>query len=194
MSPTKQLETSEQVVAALGDLRRMKILEVLTERAATVKELAEILRESPQTTNYHTKLLEKTGLIEIVEKREVRGTLEKLYRAVADRFVIGDVIGKEHGDFGFGLVENFLELGRYAVESVGRDIVTLLALGIRGDRERVKEFQARLGEVVKEFQDLNEPEGQQYGMVVGLFPIAEDAVLPEHPASIFESGGMAKVE
>ena len=47
MSPTKQLETTEQVVAAMGDMRRMRILEILTERQASVKELSEIIHESP---------------------------------------------------------------------------------------------------------------------------------------------------
>lgn len=186
MSPTKQLETTEQVVAALGDLRRMKILEILTERQASVKELALVLQESPQTTNYHTKLLERAGLIEIVEKREVRGTLEKFYRAVADRFIVGDIIGKASSEFGWGLVQNFLELARYGEEETDGKGLTIYALGIQTDPARAEEFRTRLDALVQEFQGLNTNEGARYAMVATMFPIPQDVVLPDHPNAIFE--------
>lgn len=183
MSPTKQLETTEQVVAAMGDLRRMRILEILTERQASVKELSEIIHESPQTTHYHTKMLERAGLIEIVEKREVRGTLEKFYKAVADRFVAGEIVSKAASEFGLGLVQNFVDMLRYSAETTDGEGVTLHVLGIQCDPARIPEFQERLAELVQEFQAMSGEEGQHFGLIAGVFPIPEDTVasLPEHP-------------
>lgn len=183
MSPTKRLETAEQVTAALGDLRRMRILEILVERQASVKELAREINESPQTTNYHTKVLLQAGLIEIVEKREVRGTLEKSYRAVADRFVAGEITRQAFPDFGFSLVQNFLEMARYAAET-SEEPVALHVLGVQMPRERVPEFQQRLAELVKDFQGAWVDDGPRYGLIAGVFPIPEDVVLPENPSAI----------
>ncbi|MCE5240809.1 winged helix-turn-helix domain-containing protein [bacterium] len=192
MSPTKQLETTEQVVAAMGDVRRMRILEILTERQASVKELSEMIHESPQTTHYHTKMLERAGLIEIVEKREVRGALEKFYRAVADRFVAGDIVGKASSEFGVGLIQNFLDMLRYSAESTNGEGVSLHVLGIQCAPERIPEFQERLQELAREFQGMSGDEGKHFGLIAGVFPIPEDALasLPEHPNRILTVEGM----
>lgn len=191
MSPTKRLETTEQVVAAMGDLRRMRILEILTERQASVKELSELIHESPQTTHYHTKMLERAGLIEIVEKREVRGALEKFYRAVADRFVAGQIAGKAGSEFGVGLVQNLVDMLRYSAESTDGEGVSIHVLGIQCDPERVPEFRQRLSELVTEFQAMSGDEGGHFGLIAGVFPIPEDALagLPEHPNRILAVEG-----
>jgi len=191
MSPTKQLETTEQVVAAMGDMRRMRILEILTERQASVKELSALIHESPQTTHYHTKMLERAGLIEIVEKREVRGALEKFYRAVADRFVAGEISGQAY-DFGLGLVQNFVDMLRYSAESTDGEGVTLHVLGIQCAPERIPEFRQRLQALVAEFQGMSGEEGKHFGLIAGVFPIPDDALasLPEHPNRILAVEGM----
>jgi predicted transcriptional regulator len=187
-----RLETTEQVVAAMGDLRRMRILEILTERQASVKELSELIHESPQTTHYHTKMLEKAGLIAIVEKREVRGALEKFYRAVDGRFVVGDIAGRAAPEFGIGLVQNFVDMLRYSAETTDGEGISLNVLGIQTDPARAKEFQQRLADLVKEFQALDTPEGKHFALIAGVFPIPDDALasLPEHPNRIFAAEGM----
>lgn len=196
MSPTKQLETTEQVVAAMGDMRRMRLLEVLTEQQASVKELAAMIHESPQTTHYHTKMLERAGLIEIVEKREVRGALEKFYRAVADRFVAGEIAGQASQEFGLGLVQNFVDMLRYSAESTDGEGVTLHVLGIQCAPERIPEFQQRLQALVGDFQEMSGDEGGHFGLLAGVFPIPEDALagLPEHPERILAVEGMEFAE
>lgn len=188
MKQTQELQTTEQVVAAMGDLRRMRILEILTERQASVKELAELIHESPQTTHYHTKLLEKAGLIQIVEKREVRGTLEKFYRAVAQRFVAGEVAGRACPEFGIGIVQNFVDLLRYSAEATEGEGVTVNVLAVQCEPSRVPEFRERLQALVDEFQSADTHEGQHFGLIAGIFPIPEDAMasLPQHPSDILE--------
>jgi len=189
MSQTKRIETAEQLFAVMGDLRRMRILEILTERQASAKELATLIQESPQTTHYHTKLLEKAGLIKIVEKREVRGALEKFYRAVADRFVVVDSVGKALAESGMWVetLRNFLDLGSYGDEEDGEGVHMVNMLAIRTDPARLAEFKKRLGELIQEFQALEEQTGPRFGFVQALFPISDDAPLPEHPEVFSQS-------
>jgi len=131
-------------------------------------------------------MLEKAGLIEIVEKREVRGALEKFYRAVADRFVAGEIVARASSESGVGLVQNFVDLLRYSAESTDGEGVALHVLGIQCAPERIPEFQQRLQELVQEFQGMSGDEGRHFGLIAGVFPIPEDALagLPEHPDRI----------
>jgi DNA-binding transcriptional ArsR family regulator len=64
----------------------MHIIDLLRPSAATVKELAAAMDVPPKSLYYHVSLLEKHGLIRVVETRVVSGILEKRYRATAYRF------------------------------------------------------------------------------------------------------------
>ena len=75
-----------ETLRVLNDPLRLAILELLME-PGTVTALAEELAV-PRTRLYrHLHRLEEAGLVETVETRQVRGTTESSYRAVADRFV-----------------------------------------------------------------------------------------------------------
>ena len=70
----------------LSDPMRLAILELLVE-PATVTALADEL-DVPRTRLYrHLHRLEEAGLVKTVQTRQVRGTTESSYQAVADRFV-----------------------------------------------------------------------------------------------------------
>ena len=58
MKGSRSVNTPAELKAILGDLRRLRILEIVTTRQASVKQLSEMIGETPQTTHYHTKQLE----------------------------------------------------------------------------------------------------------------------------------------
>lgn len=59
---------------------RMRILMALAGSRKTSQELADDLGDVPQATLYrHINRLAKSGIIEVVEERQVRGTVEKVY-------------------------------------------------------------------------------------------------------------------
>lgn len=59
---------------------RMRILMALAGSRKTSLELADDLGDVPQATLYrHINRLAKSGIIEVVEERQVRGTVEKVY-------------------------------------------------------------------------------------------------------------------
>jgi DNA-binding transcriptional ArsR family regulator len=59
---------------------RMRILMALSGSQKTSQQLADDLRDVPQATLYrHINRLAKAGIIQVVEERPVRGTVEKVY-------------------------------------------------------------------------------------------------------------------
>jgi DNA-binding transcriptional ArsR family regulator len=64
----------------------MRILEILCEESRTTKQVAESLGEKPTRLYHHVDALAKAGLISLCDTRQVRGTVEKYYRAVAKAF------------------------------------------------------------------------------------------------------------
>jgi predicted ArsR family transcriptional regulator len=64
---------------------RVSILEVLEGGAPlSPKHLSVELQASLGTVNYHVTELVKSGLVELVGERQVRGATEHFYRAVAE--------------------------------------------------------------------------------------------------------------
>ena len=73
------------------------LLEINNAGSASVRYLCEKCPDIPRSTMYrHLAKLEKTGLLEVVSTRRVRGTIEKTYRFVSEKFVpSGDDYSKE---------------------------------------------------------------------------------------------------
>jgi len=64
---------------------RVSILEVLSldeGRTLSPKDLSLELQAPLSTVNYHVTELRRSGLVEIVDERQVRGAIEHFYRAV----------------------------------------------------------------------------------------------------------------
>ena len=75
----KDMET----LRAIADPLRTQILELLVKEPRTVKQVGEKLGLAPGKLYYHFNMLEKHGMIEVVETRQIANMLEKLYHATA---------------------------------------------------------------------------------------------------------------
>lgn len=75
-------------IKSISDPLRVKVLEILIKKEATVKQVADSLEQSSAKMHYHVKELEKQDLIKLVKTIEKGGILEKYYRAVAKHFDI----------------------------------------------------------------------------------------------------------
>jgi DNA-binding transcriptional ArsR family regulator len=73
------LETHKALVNPL----RVRLLELLVDEAQTVKQLAAAVDVEPVKLYYHINLLEKNGLIRVVDTQVVSGIIEKWYRVTA---------------------------------------------------------------------------------------------------------------
>lgn len=89
--------TSLEEIKVFTDPFRMKILFALDEEPLTVKQLADRLGEVPSKVHYHVKELERIGVLEIVDKKEKAGIVEKYYFPTAERFKIEKVVVNEDG-------------------------------------------------------------------------------------------------
>jgi len=91
----------EKVLTSLEDIKvftdpfRMKILFALDEEPLTVKQLADRLGEVPSKVHYHVKELERIGVLEIVDRKEKAGIVEKYYYPTAERFRVEKIVAKE---------------------------------------------------------------------------------------------------
>lgn len=78
--------TQNQLVAMSHPLRA-RILNVLSERTASPKEIAVELGEPIPNVSHHAKRLVQLGCAELIDKRQVRGAIEHFYRATVRPFL-----------------------------------------------------------------------------------------------------------
>ncbi|QTD97120.1 ArsR/SmtB family transcription factor [Streptomyces cyanogenus] len=79
------LRSAEQF-KALGHPVRHRMVNVLRQRAATLRQLAEVLEMSKGTVGYHVRVLREAGLVRLAETRQVRGGTEQYFALVSRGF------------------------------------------------------------------------------------------------------------
>jgi DNA-binding transcriptional ArsR family regulator len=104
--PIEFVEDRAQVRAALSPLRR-RLLELLREPASAT-ELGHRTGLARQKINYHLRVLERSGLVQLVGTRQRRGCLERVLQATADEFVVDPQL--------IGSSERLRSRDRYAAE------------------------------------------------------------------------------
>ena len=110
--PIALVRTADAALALL-DPERRRLTEALAEEPQSASGLARRLGESRQRINYHLRVLEDAGLVELVEERPRRGRTERIMRTTARRFVldpatVGDLSAAEPDDVGDRFSANFL--------------------------------------------------------------------------------------
>ena len=87
MEPTRTVETPDQIRALAHPLRQ-RILELMIDAPITTKQVADRIGEKPTKLYHHVETLEAAGFIRLVTTQKKRGTVEKYFEAVAERFVM----------------------------------------------------------------------------------------------------------
>lgn len=87
-SPPIALVRTAGAALALLDPERRRLTEALAEEPQSAAGLARRLGETRQRVNYHLRVLEDAGLVELVEERPRRGRVERIMRTTARRFVL----------------------------------------------------------------------------------------------------------
>jgi DNA-binding transcriptional ArsR family regulator len=175
---------------AISDPLRIRLIEAMADlplRGWTAKELAEQLRTKQTKLYHHLNLLEERGFIEVAETRMVSGILEKRYRVTAVSFrverslltgggtdAIGDVLDaifdKARSEIVAGQRAGLIDLGP---EKAGHSTMALWASHARLAPASVRKVQ-RLVERLAAMDDLEEPDGVDYGLVVAFYPRATE--------------------
>lgn len=71
----------QQLVKGLSHPVRAKCLDVLAQKVASPREIAETLDEDLSNVSYHVRVLSELGLIELVSEEPVRGAVAHFYKA-----------------------------------------------------------------------------------------------------------------
>jgi DNA-binding transcriptional ArsR family regulator len=174
LAETLQLSEPKQYRALFEDTR-LKIVDLLLERAATTSELANALGRPKGTIGHHLKTLEEAGLVHVVRTKMVRAIEAKYYGRTARTFVFHS---REHpaakavevapDNLVFTAAEEIANVPQHLrdAELPGVSTVRYARIPI----ERAAEWERRLAELTVEF--VQEPRGGDvtFGLVVGIYP------------------------
>jgi DNA-binding transcriptional ArsR family regulator len=189
MDDTFVIDKPEQL-KALADPLRQRLLNAFCCNPATTKQVARQLGEKPTRLYHHVDLMEKAGLIRLVETRQNRGTIEKYYQAAAHSFVVDHQMLRATAAEGDGQAEaqsmavNLLEAAlaearvRFNADVTqsesGLPTMVLAEARYRFTKSQAKAFIDKMCEWLNECEGCEEnQEGETYLLSAVLFPIKD---------------------
>lgn len=185
--------------AALSPLRRRLLADLAEPASAT--EAAARLGLSRQKANYHVRVLERAGLVELVELRRRRGCTERIVRASADAFVVDpsvmsrtsdpiatrDAYAAEHLVAVASRTVRDVSRMRAAAGEQGKRLLTFTIeteVGFAAPAE-VHEFTDALATVIADLAErFSATGGRRYRVVVGGHPAPAEAAGSEDPTEV----------
>jgi DNA-binding transcriptional ArsR family regulator len=176
--------TRAEQVRALAHPLRTTVLGLLTEREASVAELATATGRPKGTVAHHVGVLHRAGLVQVVRTRRVRAVEERFYGRAARTVTIA-VDGHED----LPLDQNDFAVA--AEESAGAEERRQLWSFIRHarlDPARAGEFWTRIRDLVEEFDRLPRSGETTYGLAVGIYPVEGHPRLPDREADSAPGG------
>jgi DNA-binding transcriptional ArsR family regulator len=174
--------TAPAQLRALVDPLRGTVLELLHERAATVRELAEAVGRPKSTVAYHVNLLVDAGLLRVVRTQRVRAIEERYYGRVARTIYIGPLTSaadKQVVTAMNGLAQAAAEAGPAHAADDLRCTLTHARIPV----EEVRTFWAEVQAVARRFAQIPRSGDQVYGFVAGLYPTDAPSLPPAPPAA-----------
>ena len=85
--PPKRILTTMQEFKAVSDETRSRILGLIQQQPASAKQVADRLGSTSGAIGHHLHLLEAAGLVQVVARRFIRGTVANYYTRTARTFV-----------------------------------------------------------------------------------------------------------
>jgi DNA-binding transcriptional ArsR family regulator len=167
-----QTITSDEQIRAYVNPTRMSILSMLVQEKNSVSGIARQLGVHPANLTHHFKLLEKVGLIELVEKRETGKNLEKLYRATAYHFTVqASDQPTDQQVLALSILRDNLTAALQSRKSQADERPVLGALKtVRLKPEDIEKFAQKLIEIANEFEAHAAETGDVYSLNVSLYP------------------------
>lgn len=173
--------TTEEEISAYLHRSRMAILAVLRDGPATATQIAVRLGVHPANLTRHIRVLEKAGLVALVEKRDTGRNLEKYYAATADSFVVvpdtTDLTAPHKIGLTFAQSQLSEALARLPDE-IASPIVALV-LDVRISQANARAFAEELALLGRRFAAADENDGEAYEAVLALYPGQGSAIDPK---------------
>lgn len=191
MEPLDQMEVDDiEVFEVLNNPLRFRILRRLAE-PKSIREVAEELGVPPTRLYYHVNLLEKAGVVSVVETRKVGAMLQKVYQTRAKGFrpspklsqgdhephelakaAAGVVLDGARVDAEEALTDHFARVRggdseAKAPGAIGRSLGFFTA-------GRAREFSEKLEKLIEEefAEEEGDEDGAEYSFTFVFFPLA----------------------
>jgi len=160
----------------LTDPFKLKLIEGFAGAPATTKQVADKMGEKAPRLYRHVDALVDEGLLELIEEKPKRGTIERYYKTVAERFEVDpelfsptsglsddamDIIRSLFRDTESDLVNLFSEFGEGKPEK--EDMPLVMKLSIRGTADDIAGLRSKLEEWVAECEILAGDETENEG-------------------------------
>jgi len=168
---------------ALGDPLRSRILGIIQYQPATAKQIADRLGMSPSSVGHHLHVLEDAGLVQVVARRSIRGTIANYYTRTAFFFDVdlpSEIAGRE--TVGLNLITQAREEMAEVLSQRQDDVIRHESfLHFKLSARRARLYAERLQELVNTFlREGPDSEGEVYDFYAALFlapPALQDASL-----------------
>ena len=147
----------------LTDPFKLKLLERFALNPSTTKQVADRMGEKAPKLYRHVDALVDEGLLKLVEEKPKRGTIERYYKTVADRFEVDPTLFSTSRDKEDSAVEMLRSVFRDTESELVRwfetheitdpddeDVPFIMKFGVRGTPEQVAEMSKKLEEWLEE--------------------------------------------
>ena len=151
---------------------RIAILRMLAVKKQTVSKVAKELGVHPANITHHFKLLEKVGLIRLVEKRDIGKNVEKYYRSTAHHFVVstGKSTRSNKQALELAILRNDLSTGINTVKKDGKhDVIAVIKIARILPRD-MKLLQRKIMKLIREFSRYDSKHGRAYTLNISAYP------------------------
>jgi DNA-binding transcriptional ArsR family regulator len=157
---------------ALFEDTRIRIADLLLERAATISELAETLGMPKGTVGHHVGVLEEAGLIRVVRTKKVRAIEAKYYGRTARTFLLGTMMKTEvqlSPDYFLTTAAAEFAASETLPKANRENMMSTLRYA-RIPEERAKKWLMDLGDLSQTFVSEERGGDTTYGLLVALYP------------------------
>lgn len=187
MRKTLRINKLEQV-RLLADPLKLQLLQTFAEGEKTAKQAAEELGERLTKLYRHVDALLESGLIEITRETPKRGTVERTFRAVAQRFEVEHSLFAEDGEpEGIHSVRELLRSGEdeviQALDAMAGEEnpdLTVVRFRVKASRAQIARLHRSLKDWIASVQDQQEcaaencgDNPEEAGAMIAFYPIVK---------------------
>ena len=174
-------------VRLLTDPLKLQLIRCFAESPRTAKQVAEELGENLTKLYRHVDALHEAGLIEIVSEQRKRGTVERTFRSIAERFEADyNLFLDQENDDGDEVIRSALRASEDEIVDAilkadrsdeSKPEPTMARLRRRISEPRYRELKQLLQDWLEEAQGDDEDCGEdsiEFGALIALYPIESE--------------------
>jgi predicted ArsR family transcriptional regulator len=178
---TFKIKDLEQI-RLLSDPLKLQLLQAFAEGAKTTKQVAGELGENITKLYRHVDALHEAGLLEIAAEKQKRGTVERTFQAVAQRFEADHALfADEGGGEGVMAVRDILAAAEDEIVAAIANVnledgpeAIVMRLRCKATPERFAELHRTLNEWIEATQEecgSDDENLQEYGALIAFYPL-----------------------